>query len=99
MTPISTPVVHEDEHKITINDESEIARLTYHLEKGAMQITGTYVDPTYRGKGLASKLTQKAIAYAKDNGLFIQPICPYVKSYFKRNPEEQNILVHTPNGN
>jgi predicted GNAT family acetyltransferase len=83
-----------DNFKIVIVDEDrEIGRLTYNLEKGIMQITGTYVDPTFRGKSFAKKMVQSAIEIAKEEKWFIQPICPYVVSFFKRNQEYNHMLV------
>lgn len=88
-------VTHKpDNFKIVIEDEGrEIGRLTYNVEKGIMQITGTYVDPTFRGKSFAKKMVKKAVEIAKEEKWFIRPICPYVVSYFKKNKEYDHMLV------
>ncbi len=42
----------------------------------------TVVDPEYRGQGIAKSLLDAAVAFARENGYKIRPICPYVEKVF-----------------
>ena len=48
----------------------------------------TEVDPQYEGQGLAKKLLAQLVAFARENGLKIKPLCPYVHLQFKRHAED-----------
>jgi len=47
----------------------------------------TFVPPALRGGGIASKLTEYALRYARDNGFKVRPTCPFVARYIQRHPE------------
>lgn len=51
----------------------------------------TEVPIGYEGQGIASKMSKHALDYAKDNGLKVQALCPYVAAYVRRHPEYQSI--------
>ena len=48
----------------------------------------TFVPNELRGRGLARDLAAQLVADARDKGLRIVPLCPFVRSYAKRNREE-----------
>lgn len=50
----------------------------------------TEVDDEYAGNGFAKLLLNQLVSYARENGLKIVPLCPYVHAQFKRHPEEYN---------
>jgi uncharacterized protein len=47
----------------------------------------TEVAPEAEGKGLAKKLMDAMVAYARTHHLKVIPLCPYVHAQFKRHPE------------
>lgn len=67
--------------------------LQYEIKEKKFYINKTYTPPEYRGRGLATKLLQHAIAWAKENGLKIVPICSFAVEYFRRHPELQEELA------
>ena len=47
----------------------------------------TEVAPEAEGKGLAIKMLESMVAYAREQHLKVIPLCPYVHAQFKRNPD------------
>jgi len=52
----------------------------------------TFVPPALRGGGIASRLTEYALRYARDHGLKVRPTCPFVARYLRRHPEFQSLV-------
>ena len=50
-------------------------------------MTHVGVHPSQRGQGVAAKLTQVALDYARGKSLRVIPMCSYVAAYIRRNPE------------
>lgn len=66
--------------------------MTYRrLAPGLVAIDHTGVPRQYRGKGLAEKLVQAAIADARAEGGRIVPLCSYVAAQFRRHPEWEDL--------
>jgi predicted GNAT family acetyltransferase len=47
----------------------------------------TYVPPSFRGRGIAELLVNRAIADARSEGIKVMPLCSYVAAQFRRHPE------------
>ena len=68
-----------------------VAELDYIRKPGTLTITHTYVPPKFEGRGIASKLTREALAYASREGLEVIPLCSFAVSYLARqNRRTQN---------
>jgi predicted GNAT family acetyltransferase len=48
----------------------------------------TEVAPEAEGKGLAKKLLEAMVAYAREQKLKVIPLCVFVQARFKRHPEQ-----------
>jgi predicted GNAT family acetyltransferase len=53
----------------------------------SLTVYHTEVAPEAEGKGLAKKLLDAMVAYAREQQLTVIPLCPYVHIQFKRHPE------------
>lgn len=69
--------------------------LQYEIKEKKFYINKTYTPPEYRGKGFATKLLQHAVAWAKENGLKIVPVCSFAAEYFRRHLELQDELAES----
>lgn len=67
--------------------------LQYEIKEGKFYVNKTYTPPEYRGKGLATKLLQHAVAWARENGFKIVPVCSFAVEYFRRHPELRDELA------
>ena len=68
------------------------AFLGYEIREGKMYITKTYTPPEFRGRGIATRLTDYAVNWARENGYKIVPVCSFAVNYFKKNRELQHLL-------
>jgi predicted GNAT family acetyltransferase len=63
--------------------------LTISVASGALVIADhTSVSDDLRGQGIAKALTERLVTDARAQGQKILPLCPYVKGYMDRHPEE-----------
>ena len=76
---------------IRLPDRSK-AYLRYHIENGRLFLDATYTPENWRRRGLAKKLVDYAVEYAKENNLKIVPICSYSVYYFIKNPDKLDLL-------
>lgn len=63
------------------------------LREGVVKITHTFVDPSLRGQGIASKLLDMLVAELRKNGAKAIAKCPYAISYFLKHPEDNDVLI------
>ena len=66
--------------------------LDYRLSPGRMHITHTGVPRPLEGRGIAAALVQHGLAWAREQGLKVDPVCSYVAVYLRRHPEWQDLL-------
>lgn len=77
---------HDGGEFVVMRGRTRIAELTYDLSATTMAIDHTFVDPELRGAGIAQKLVDAAVAWAREHQRRIVPICPFVKTVFNRSP-------------
>lgn len=54
------------------------------LGRKTLDIYRTFVPNALRGKGLAAKLTEHALQFAREGGYQVIPSCSYVERYMQR---------------
>ena len=59
-------------------DGTKVGILKYSVSDGTMNIFSTFVEPEFRGKGIASRLTDRAEEFAKKEGLKVVASCSFV---------------------
>ena len=69
----------------------ELALLDYRIEEDTISLLYVEVPEEEQGRGIASKLTQAALKFARDNKLTVVPHCPFIASYVRRHPEELKV--------
>ncbi len=74
--------------------DGEVAAFTeYTLSDGVMTMPHTVTERAFRGQGLAEKVVRSALESARDAGLTVRPVCPYVKKFIQENPEFQGLVA------
>lgn len=84
-----------EEGRFYIEDnETLVGEITFMPVKDdpTIAIDHTYVNDKYRGLGVARKLLDSVINYAKDNELKIYPLCSYARSVFDKEKDIRDIL-------
>lgn len=71
--------------------DGQYAFVEYMRAKANIIYTHTEVPAEYEGLGVANRLAFVAMEYAKDNGLKVQALCPFVDRYVQKHKQYQPI--------
>ena len=71
-----------------MDNEEQLGEMEVTISNTEITVYHTEVDPKEEGKGLAKKLLETMVGYARKNALQVVPLCPYVLEQFKRHPQE-----------
>ena len=72
-----------------IDDQGErIAFMDISIVNNMLTVFHTEVDEKLKGQGIAGQLLEHMVSYAREQGLKVVPLCPYVSAQFKRHPEK-----------
>jgi predicted GNAT family acetyltransferase len=89
---LSYEVVHEsDNSRFAVHIEDETAILDYKLFKDKVAYLHTGVPPSLEGRGIGSQLVRAGLDWAREEGLRVIPVCPFVTSYIQRHPEYEEL--------
>lgn len=77
--------------EIDLGDQSR-ALLAYVPRGRALDLVHTEVPEPWERQGIAARLTQTALDYAREAGLTIIPSCPYVREYLRQHREYLSLV-------
>lgn len=87
---------NEEERRFETWVDGKLSKLDY-LEDGKnFVITHVGVQPEQRGQGLAGRIVQVSLEYAKAQGLRVVPMCSYAAAYIRRHPEYGELTKQVP---
>lgn len=69
-------------------DNLTMGEISFIIDNNIMIIDHTEVYSNYQGQGIAKKLIELAIDYAKNNNLLIKATCSYAINYFSKNKSD-----------
>ena len=77
------------------NEEGKIiAEITYKtIDENTVDASGTFVDESLRGQGIAEQLVDRLVKEMKEEGKKIKPTCPYVVALFERKPDKYQEIM------
>jgi len=70
--------------------------IEYRSQPGVVLLVHTEVDPAFAGQGLGERLVTGALADLRARGLRLVPICPFVRSYLRRHPDQADLVAADP---
>ena len=74
-------------------NSKELAKMTYvWAGKDRIIIDHTEVNIELSGKGAGKQMVSAAVAFAREKGIKIIPLCPFAKSVFDKVKEFNDIL-------
>ncbi len=90
-----------DEYTVSHNPE----RMRYELRKGdlpigfadaiprgdAVVVPHVEISPEFEGQGLGSKLVRGMLDDLRAHGKKVEPVCPFVVAFFRRNPDYSDL--------
>ena len=72
---------------LIMEGQEKIAEMVIATDDRNLTVYHTEVSPKAEGRGLAKKLLEEMVAYARGKKLLVIPLCPFVHAQFKRHPE------------
>ena len=80
---------HERELRYELTLDGEVLGfIRYRRHPDSVVLVHTDVDPAYEGQGLGSMVVQGALDDLRERGLRVVPLCPFVREYLRRHPEQ-----------
>jgi predicted GNAT family acetyltransferase len=67
--------------------DGKLSKLDYIQDGKNFVITHVGVHPDLRGGGVAGKIVQVGLEYARENSLRVIPMCSYAAAYIRKHPE------------
>jgi uncharacterized protein len=78
---------NEADHRFEVWIDGYLSKLDYIRDGKNFVITHVGVYPEHRNQGIAAKIVQTGLEYARDNSLRVIPMCSYAAAYIRRNPQ------------
>jgi uncharacterized protein len=86
---------NETANRFEMNVNGNIAIIEYKQYPVKIALLHTEVPPQLEGKGAATAIIEKTLAYIEKNDFKLIPLCPLVVAYIKRHPEWKRIIAGT----
>jgi predicted GNAT family acetyltransferase len=88
-------IVHDAAgHRFYAELPSGIALMVYApAADRVMDFYSTYVPPSERGRGVAGRLVEAGLAWARTEGVRIIPTCWFVAQWVRAHPEHADLLA------
>ena len=91
-------IIHNEAEKcFEVWIEGNLSKLDYIRDGKNFVITHVGVHPELRGQGVAGKITQAGLEYARANSLRVIPMCSYAAAYIRRNPQYADLVKQQAN--
>ena len=88
-------IYKQDELYVMNDDGSYQIHTTFpHYEEDVVNIDHTFVTPSLRGTGEASKMMHAVMAHIKSMNLKVVATCPYAVVWLKRHQEYDEMIRH-----
>ncbi|MEM1300435.1 MAG: GNAT family N-acetyltransferase [Pseudomonadota bacterium] len=84
----------ETKGRYTLREGDSEAELTYSIASPTMIIADhTGVPDTMRGTGAGKRLVERLVSDAREEGVKIMALCPFVKAQAARHPEWADVFT------
>jgi predicted GNAT family acetyltransferase len=70
--------------------------IQYRAEPGVVVLVHTEVAPAFEGQGLGERLVAGALEDLRARGLTLVPLCPFVRAYLRRHPDQAVLVAGDP---
>jgi predicted GNAT family acetyltransferase len=84
---------NESAQRFEVAVDGHAALLAYHRTPGLISLDHTEVPPPIEGQGVAAKLTQAALEFARAEQLRVVPACSYASAFIREHPEYQDLVA------
>lgn len=89
MNPIQLKLNDRQRGAFLIEEDNEkLAEMVIGISGKDMIVYHTEVADKLKGQGVAAKLLNEMVSYARSKNLKVVPLCAYVQAQFKRHPDQ-----------
>jgi len=81
------------EGRFEVHLGGDVAFAEYRLLESGILFPHTVVPPAFEGKGVGGALVRHAMAYAREKGQMVIPVCTFFAGYIAKHPQFHD-LVH-----
>jgi uncharacterized protein len=82
-----------DDHRYVLEVDGRLTGLLeYGLAGDRIRLTHAEIDPTMERQGLGSRLASFALDDARQRGLTVVPMCPFIAHYIHEHPEYLDLV-------
>jgi uncharacterized protein len=67
--------------------------LVYDQAPGRITLIHTEINPNFNGHGLGGRLVSQALDTARQRGLAVVPLCPFVRRYIGQHQEYADLVA------
>ena len=78
--------------RFELAENGALAFATYRHQGNVYTIPHVEAAMELRGKGAAGRLMEGIAAMARGKGFKIRPTCPYAVAWFRRHPEQDDLI-------
>jgi len=80
MTAPRATIHHDQGRRFWLEQDGEVAYLAYRfVDEQTVDYASTWTPHVLRGRGIATRLAEHALAWARDEGLTVIPSCWFVR--------------------
>ena len=87
-------VNNEAESRYELRKGDDVAVADYVRRGNEIVFTHTFVPKHLEGRGIASEVAKFALDDVRKKGLQVEPRCPFIADYIRKNPAYQDLLVN-----
>jgi predicted GNAT family acetyltransferase len=96
--PAGEHIAHEETgHRgafFYMRDGRRLAEMTYSRTNGSLVIVDhTHVDASLKGQGLARRLLDTLVTWARETNTKVMATCPYASAQFAKDPTIRDVLA------
>lgn len=78
---------------LAVEDGIQLGEMTYIWDsENTIVIDHTGVPPQYEGQGIGRSLFMKAVEFAREKNIKIEPVCPFVVTLAQRIPNVKDVF-------
>lgn len=84
---------NETQKQFELKVDGHIAKIEYSIWNNKIYLNSTQVPEELSGQGIGSKLVKQSLDLIQDMDLKVVPICSFIQAWFKRHPENNDMLA------
>ena len=90
VTVADNPMASRYEARI---DGALVGVCEYELTDDTIVFLHTVVAEEYEGRGVGTALARSVLDDARDRGLHVRALCPFIRGWLERHPEYSDLIV------